>query len=45
MAQKDSWCDSDVPVISVDLSGRSGAPYRNSVSLLDSEEETESTAL
>lgn len=41
----DSWCDSDVPVISVDLSGRSGAPYRNSVSLLDSEEETESTAL
>ncbi|XDV43944.1 hypothetical protein PO909_012324, partial [Leuciscus waleckii] len=41
----DSWSDVDVPVISVDLAGRSGAPYRNSVSLLDSEEEIESTVL
>ncbi|XP_077086939.1 rho GTPase-activating protein 44 isoform X5 [Siphateles boraxobius] len=30
---------------SCDLDGRSSAPYRNSVSLLDSEEEIESTAL
>ncbi len=39
----DSWCDLDVPIISVELDGR----YRNSVDLLESEEEeeSESTAL
>ncbi|KAF4106251.1 hypothetical protein G5714_012241 [Onychostoma macrolepis] len=38
----DSWYDLDVPIISVDLDGR----YRNSVDLLESEEEeSESTAL
>ncbi|XP_048026991.1 rho GTPase-activating protein 44 isoform X5 [Megalobrama amblycephala] len=41
----DSSCDLDIPIISVELDGRSDGPYRNSVSLLDSEEESESTAL
>ncbi|XP_067285570.1 rho GTPase-activating protein 44 isoform X2 [Pseudorasbora parva] len=41
----DLWYDLDFPIISAELDGRSGDPYRNSVSLLDSEEETESTAL
>ncbi|XP_016378368.1 rho GTPase-activating protein 44-like [Sinocyclocheilus rhinocerous] len=37
----DSCCDLDVPIIIVELNGR----YRNSVDLLQSEEESESTAL
>ncbi|XP_016341078.1 rho GTPase-activating protein 44-like [Sinocyclocheilus anshuiensis] len=37
----DSCCDLDIPIISVELDGR----YRNSVDLLESEEESESTAL
>ncbi|XP_050980567.1 rho GTPase-activating protein 44 isoform X2 [Labeo rohita] len=37
----DSWCDLDVPIISVELDGR----CRNSVDLIESEEESESTAL
>ncbi|XP_016144410.1 rho GTPase-activating protein 44 isoform X2 [Sinocyclocheilus grahami] len=37
----DSCCDLDVPIISVELDGR----YRDSVDLLESEEESESTAL
>ncbi|XP_051770848.1 rho GTPase-activating protein 44 isoform X1 [Ctenopharyngodon idella] len=41
----DSSCDLDIPIISAELDGRSSGPYRNSVSLLDSEEESESTAL
>ncbi|XP_051523845.1 rho GTPase-activating protein 44 isoform X2 [Myxocyprinus asiaticus] len=45
----DWLCNLDIPVINVELDGilddRSRGPYRNSVSLVESEEESESTAL